>query len=580
MKKFYAIATLLCVPALISSAQNVPVAYTMSQRDLRGTARFMSMAGAFGALGGDLSCLSQNPGGIGVYRSNDIGFTMGLDVTSAKASAGNMSNTESMTRFNLNNIGGVFTLKLQSDVCPNINFGFTYNKLASFNRRYAGGIPNLQTSMSNYIAGISNQYGLSVDDVVSGEGYDPYNPPYGSYVPWLSIMGYDAFLTDADEVGGQTQWYGQYGDGTRGNGYFEVNEKGSIDEYNIAIGGNISDKFFWGMDFGITSIDYRLSSYWQESLTDAYIYDSGLGSTVRGNSNWDMLDHYKIHGTGFNYKLGFVYKPIQELRLGLAFHTPTFYNLTESYYGTDITFNYAENMGNGVMRPIDQGYDYVEANEGYPADNDLSFRSPWHIIASVAGVIGNNVIISADYEWASTNGMRYGNAKNYGYYDPWYDDPWDYYPWDYAYSPSRARSDWENRPMSANEFANTSIKSIYKDTHTIRIGAEYRIIPQFSVRAGYSFTTSPIKSEVKNYEVSVPGTGIMTNYNLDNDTHNITCGIGYKNKGFYADLAYVYTTRDSEYFPFAPDIANPASAVKSKVKFDNSRIALSIGFKF
>ena len=37
-----------------------------------GTARFMSMGGAFTALGGDISTLSQNPAGIGVFRTSEM----------------------------------------------------------------------------------------------------------------------------------------------------------------------------------------------------------------------------------------------------------------------------------------------------------------------------------------------------------------------------------------------------------------------------------------------------------------------------------------------------------------------------
>ena len=54
----------------------------LSQTELRGTSRFQSMAGAFGALGGDLSSLTQNPAGIGVYRSSDVGLTLSLDINS------------------------------------------------------------------------------------------------------------------------------------------------------------------------------------------------------------------------------------------------------------------------------------------------------------------------------------------------------------------------------------------------------------------------------------------------------------------------------------------------------------------
>ena len=79
-KKVFAI--LLCGLPLLLNAQDAFDVLQLSQTELRGTSRFQAMAGAFGALGGDLSTLTQNPGGIGVYRNSDIGITMSLDFNS------------------------------------------------------------------------------------------------------------------------------------------------------------------------------------------------------------------------------------------------------------------------------------------------------------------------------------------------------------------------------------------------------------------------------------------------------------------------------------------------------------------
>ena len=105
MKKLYftvsAIIAAGFVPSTMS-AQSATDAYQVSQYDLKGTARFMSMAGAFGALGGDLSTLSQNPAGIGVYRSNELGFTLNLDAQQSTAKSMGVSNTDNQTKFYLN----------------------------------------------------------------------------------------------------------------------------------------------------------------------------------------------------------------------------------------------------------------------------------------------------------------------------------------------------------------------------------------------------------------------------------------------------------------------------------------------
>lgn len=571
MKKISTLLSLFSLP-LLAFSQSVTGAYTISQQDLRGTARFMSMGGAFGALGGDLSAISQNPGGLGIYRSNEVGFTLGLDMDNTKCEAGGLSTTNNMTRFHLNNIGGVFTMKLYNNVIPNINFGFTYNKGASFNRRMRGTIPNLQTSLSNYIAGLSNSAGLNEADVSYGDNYDPYNPPAGNrYVPWLTVLGYYGFLTTPEGNKEEPHWYGQFGDGTTGTGRFEVNEKGSVDEYNIAIGGNINNVVYWGMDFDITSVDYRIQSIWSEALDKAYVYNPNTGNVGRYNADWALYDNYKMSGTGFNFKLGVIVKPIQELRLGLAFHTPTYYNLNETYYNEHLEYNY----------PFKTESNSTWANDGYSAGNTFNLRTPWRVIASIAGVIGNNFIISADYEWAGYKSMKYSDADVYGYYDPWYDwdNPWNDWDW-YSASNTRASGNSRDYYYSPNDYANAKIREVYQNTNTFRIGAEYRIIPSLSVRAGYSFSTSPVSTEVKDYKVDVPGTGIMTNYSLDNTTSHITCGLGYKHKGFYVDLAYVYKHMSSEYFPFSPDIDYPSTAVKSKVINDKSSVVLSMGYKF
>lgn len=575
MKKLSVLLAIAALPSCMF-AQSVTSAYSISQHDLRGTARFMSMAGAFGALGGDLSVLSQNPGGIGVYRSNDVGITLGLDVQNSRAESQGLSNTDEMTRFNLNNIGGVFTMRLNSESVPNFNFGFTYNKVASFNRRFNGGVPSLKTSLSNYIAGVSNAAGLNEADVSFGENYDPYNPPYGTRnVPWISVMGYYGFLINPEGDPDNPRWYGQFGDGTTGTGRFDVYEKGYVDEYNLALGGNIQNKVFWGLDFGITALDYRISSTWSESLDNAYVFNPNTEREERTTADWSMHDNYRLNGTGFNFKLGLIYKPIQELRFGFAFHTPTFYTLNETYYDAHLDYNY----------PFKTKYNSEWANDGYSTTNSIAFSTPWRIIASVAGVIGQKFILSFDYEWAGYKSMKYSDADVYDYFDPWYDwgNPWDDWgDWYGAPAKTKSASTRDNNVhyTNPNDYANAKIKEVYRSTNTIRIGAEYRVLPSFSIRAGYSFTTSPVSSEAKDNKIDVPGTGLLTNYTLDNSTNYVTCGIGYKHKGFYADLAYVYKHMTSEYYPFAVDIYEPQTASKANLTFDNSSLALTLGFKF
>lgn len=541
MKKTLLALVWLTLPSLMS-AQLATDAYQFSQPDLKGTARFMSMGGAFGALGADMSVLSQNPGGIGVYRSNEIGFTVDLDAQHSRATSQHFSSTWDKTPFYLNNIGIIFTVRSESAL-RNFNMGFTYNKTSSFNNRFRGGVPELNTSITNYIAALANGGGVTVGDVAGSNTFDPYNPNDGGYqAPWATILGYESYyITPRSEADGKIHWDGQFGEGTTGNGYFKVIDKGAMDEYNIALGGNINNWLYWGMDFGIINFDYERQSTWGESMQNAYVAtsDNVLQQTTSDISLWNG---YHVSGSGFNYKLGFIFKPIQELRIGIAMHTPTWYSLEQSYLGRA----YGD-YGNH-RSPITQ-----YTNNGYDAYYDYRFRTPWKLIFSAAGVIANRFIISADYEWANYRHMHFSDK---------YDD-------DFFYE--------TEKPFY---YTNSDIKDIYRSTSTMRIGAEARLSSSVSLRAGYSLSSSPVKESVRNGETEVFGDGTRMDYTLNDRTYYITGGIGFHHKGFYTDLAYVYRNRNSSWHPYPTDIQNPELCPKVSVTNTNHQIVLSMGYKF
>ena len=573
MKKIYFIAASMAIP-FMADAQSAIDGFRFSQPDMKGTARYMSMGGAFGALGGDLSSISTNPAGIGVYRRNELGITMDLDIQNATSESQGSKNTQSQTKFLINNIGGVASWNLANSVMPNINVGFTYNRMASFNQHYSGVIPTLSNSLTNYIAGISNNEGVTVGDVTTRfdtDGYvsfDPYNPNDGGYAaPWLSILGYDSYFITPTGDDDQPNWIGQWGATTSGTGAFDVTTTGGANEYNIAVGGNIANKVFWGIDFGIVDLSYSMTAKWGENLQNAVV-DNPEG-TENSSSMWTMSNSYNASGTGYNIKVGLIYRPIQELRLGLSFASPTWYSINESYMAST-NFNYSANIP-------DIQQNRAITNDGQWGLNSYNFRTPWRLTASAAGVIGRNLIVSADFEWQKYDKMRFYNGSGYEFgYGGGFDD-WD---WDYPYyAPEQKASPLVNSdPWYAT---NADIEEYYKSTTTIRVGAEYRVTPRFSVRAGFANVSTPVRSEAKDGSMMIYTSGTMPNYKMDNSTNYITCGVGYNFDHFYIDAAYVNKHQSSEYHAYTPDPANPQiPSPTSKLSFSNNQIILSAGVRF
>ena len=534
------LSSAIAMSAMTLFAQGAMDAYQFNQPDMKGTARFMSMGGAFGALGGDMTTISQNPGGIGVYRNSEIGFTVNFDIQNSTTESQILKTNDNQFKFLLNNVGYIGSIRLNNSVMPFFNWGFTYNKAASFNRRYSGGM-NMKNSMSNYMAGIANSNNLTVGDVSTTDHYDPYNPNDGGFIsPWIAILGYDSYLINPQGRNGKTNWSGLWGDKTTGVGNFGVVESGGIDEYNISFGGNILDFLYWGMDFGITSLRFDQQVLWNEKLEDAQIANND-GTTVTTDANWAMTNNYFVRGNGFNYKLGFIVKPIQELRLGFAFHTPTWYAMEEEYKAFTI-YDYPDTD----IRPGG-----AETNNGYYGYNDYKFSTPWRLIASAAGVIGSKFIISADYEWTSYQGMNFSAYKEWGVFN------------------------------NAFYYENKDIDDYYQSTNTFRIGAEYRVLPQVSLRAGYANVSSPIKQEVRDNEYTIYTAGTNPSYSMDNSINYVTCGLGFKYKKFYCDLAYVYKHRSSDWHAFTPDPYSPElPSPQSKLTSDDHQIAVSMGIKF
>ncbi|MBT4959141.1 MAG: transporter, partial [Flavobacteriaceae bacterium] len=101
---------ILIFPLSINS-QNLQEILNISVDKPNGTARFESMGGAFGALGGDLSAIHVNPASSSVFNDNEYGLTLGTEKKSNKSLFFNNSIKINNNKFSVNQGGGVWLLK-------------------------------------------------------------------------------------------------------------------------------------------------------------------------------------------------------------------------------------------------------------------------------------------------------------------------------------------------------------------------------------------------------------------------------------------------------------------------------------
>lgn len=530
MKKIVLSIAALALCGGVAFSQGMLDAYKFGQTELQGTARYMSMGGAFGALGGDISAMSTNPAGLAVYRSSEVVTTLNLSATNAKTNWLGSTESNNRTRFNFDNIAYVAYFPTSNDAgIVSWNAGFSYNRLKNFNRHlYTRSGQGLNTSMSDYIA--TRAYGLPYSVISSSTAYDRIGD-------WLSVLGHQAGIIEHD---GDDVYVSPYGDwDSEGNwvpygldeARLNIRESGSIDQYNIAFGMNISDVVMVGATFAITDLSYSLSSSYDEFFSieanDFYI-DNGLTTD----------------GSGFGFNVGVIARPSDYLRLGVAYNSPTWYKMTDYYYAE---------AGSSLTRKDIPEPDVLEATS---PDNgpytDYEFRSPDKWIFSAAGIIGQYGLISVDYEMT--------NYKNMVMHDD------------------------RGRMSDYYQDVKNDIRTNFGISHTVRVGAEARVTPQFSVRAGGTYTTSGMKDPLKDGRVEVATVGTLPHYVIDKGKSSFSVGLGYRfTPHFYTDLACVLTQYKEDLYAFSSIIENGDYLIQAQpasLKTNRTQVSLTFGYKF
>ena len=99
-----------------------------------------------------------------------------------------------------------------------------------------------------------------------------------------------------------------------------------------------------------------------------------------------------LDGSGVNFKLGVTVRPIESLRIGVAFHTPTYYSLERSYYG-DITTQ----MYNNATEKTEINQDGTPYQDDM-GSNSWCFTSPARLLFGISYTFGNFGLITVDYE--------------------------------------------------------------------------------------------------------------------------------------------------------------------------------------
>lgn len=526
MKRIGIIMSVLALCGGTAFSQSQLDAFKYSQTELNGTARYLGMGGAFGALGGDISAMTSNPAGLAVYRSSEVVTTLSLSSINAKSDWLGNKVDNGRTKFNFDNIAYVGYFPTGNDEgLVSWNVGFSYNRVKNYTRNYTlntGG--GLHTSLSDYTA--LRAYGLPAVDLASSNNYNPYNNT--DIGDWMSILGFQAGYMvpygENDDLYNSAFQDQQTGEWLELQGaQLRVTERGAIDKYNLAFGVNISDIFMLGADVSITDL--------------SYLYESSYDEGFSGNSSLYLDNYLETNGTGYSLNIGAIVRPVDYLRFGVAYNSPTWYKMTDYYQG---------HAGTDIPSFEDPTLDVSTPNDAY---YDYEYRSPDKWIFSAAAIFGTTALLSVDYEMTNYKNMRMNDSNG-----------------------------------NSNVFTNNDISSNFKMGNTIRVGAEVKVTPQFAVRAGVAYSDSPLKDPLKDGRLEVATVGTIPHYTIDKGIMNYTVGLGYRfTPNFYTDIAYVLRSHKEDVYAFSNIVENGESILEAQpasMKTNTTRVALTLGYKF
>lgn len=454
MKKIFILLLSSGLFTTVNAQETTPEdALRLSIENLTGTARFRAMSGAFGAVGGDLSAINQNPAGSVFFNHNFGSVTGSVFNTKNRSTYFGTKTKDNDTTIDLNQAGAVFVFNDNSGQTDwkKIAIAFNYDNTNNYgNSTFAAGT-NPNNSIGNYFLNIAQGIPLNV--------LTNYDFTQLNFYEQQAYLGYDTYLFEADNnTSNNTSYYTNI---PLGGNYYQENAV-ATSGYNGKLITNFAttykDFISFGMNLNFHFVDITKTSSVYESNTNP-LYNTG--STIT-----ELLFENQLStlGSGFSFSLGTIFKANQFLRFGLSYESPTWYRLTDELTQGIATHSLNNQDGNEFPTSYQPTIQF--------APYKIQTPSKW--TGSAAFLFNKKGLISIDV-----------TSK------------------DYSATRFKPKNDFRN--------LNTFMSSALDNTIEVRLGGEYKI-KQFSVRGGYHFDQSPYKTDVTLGDLTGYSGGIGYNF--------------------------------------------------------------------
>lgn len=512
---------LLILSSIISStclpAQEPADALRYSWIISSGTARQQAVGGAMTSLGGDLSAAFVNPAGLGFYKTGDAVISPGFDLSNNKATYFGRAEISKKNNVSFGTSGivlGTGTNNKWKKKSGGVALAVAINRMAGFgNNLLYRGLNNQSSYSQKFLEEIKNNNDKDANHVADG-------------YPFGTSLAFNTYWIDTI-AGGTANNYQFQSRAPISSGLIQENSivnKGGITELALAIAANSKDKFFFGFTLGVPFVHFVKEATFTEA-----------DATTNTGNQFDfasITENLRTDGNGVNVKLGFIYKPKEYIRLGLAVHTPTFYRLTDKY-NASVTANTETYKGQ-----------LVQSSDLFTGGSDAEFKywmfSPYRIMASASYVLREIEDVRKQKGFLTAD-IEYINYKASSYKT----DP---------------EGDNTQSTKDYLKSLNNAIDNVYKAAFNFKVGGELKFTT-IMARLGAAYYGNPYKD---------------LGHGEKGNRFQLSGGLGYRNKGVFVDLTYVHTMGKDIHFAYRLQNSPFQGAT---IKSTGGNILATIGFK-
>lgn len=520
MKKYLSIIIAGLTLSALQAQETTPEdALRYAVENLTGSARFRGMGGAFGAVGGDLSAINQNPAGSIFFNNNYATLTGSINNIKNSSLYSGTRTKDIDSSLDLNQAGVVFIFNDASGKTDwkKIAIAFNYENTNNFNNSMFTSGTNPYNSIGNYFTNQANANGgIPLELLVTQPGETFFNlydylgtlpdnnyPNVRGFQAQQALLGYNAYIFDS------TSPNTYQNNVPAGANYFQKSYFTSTG-YNGKIIGNFATQYK-----NILFLGVNINAHFTDYVRTTAVYEQNNSTATTRISYIQFENQLHTFGSGFSFNLGGIVKIIPQFRVGLAYESPTWYRLTDElgqYLETDY-------INNSVTKT------YISDPQITNVYAPYKLQTPSKWTGSMAYLFGKKGLLSLDVSRKDYSTTRFKPKNEYPFAGP----------------------------TGLNQYFNNNLDNAVE----VRVGGEYKI-KQVSLRGGYHFDQSPYKVDQT--------FGDLTGY---------SAGVGYSFGENKIDLAYSYEYRNMNQALVSSGMPDPA-----RISRYNNNIVISYSVNF